>query len=125
MMLKPGEPPPAVIPPQPPDWVFQQIDATGEAKFERSAIQTKQEAEDRANDAILAKLLAQPLSKNETVRDAAKHDPVVRDAVKRAMTNTRIYGVAWNKDSVTVKMFLDPREFWQGLTAPYRTTPPR
>jgi hypothetical protein len=117
-LLKVGDAAPATIPPQPPDWVFQQIDATGQAKYRDAKLQAQQEAVDRANDAIRAKLQALPLNKNETVGEAAKHDPLVKDALNRAISQTRIYHVSYPADGVEVKVALDPREFWQALNQP-------
>jgi len=117
-LLKAGDAAPATIPQQPPDWVSQQIEATGQAKYRDSKLQAQQEAVDHASEAIRAKLLALPLNKNESVGDARKHDQVVNDAVNRAIAQARIYHVSYPADGVEVKMALDPREFWQALSQP-------
>lgn len=103
----------------PPDWIFNQIDAEGTASARPSLLRTKQAAEDQATQAIRDKFLALQLSPGQSIGDATKTDPAVRAAVDRAMSRVRVYKVDYGpKGEVTVKMMMDPREFWWDLTRP-------
>ncbi|MBC8105041.1 MAG: hypothetical protein H7Z14_00500 [Anaerolineae bacterium] len=110
---------PNLVPAQPPRWVFDQIDASGSAKFRNSPLHTKQDAEDSATDAIRSKLLAMKLSEGLTLGEAADRDPAIRAAVDRALSRARTFKVDYDSDgSVSVKMMLDPRELWTDLSRP-------
>lgn len=111
--------PRAALPAQPPDWVAQPLDAAGQATFTDDRLRTKIKAEDAASDNLRKKLLALPLEKNRTVGDVAKNDRLVTDAVNRAVSRARVYHVEYLADGdVSVKMIMDPRDFWQELNAP-------
>src|SRR5262249_23283396 len=109
----------APVPAQPPQWVFQQIEAEGRSSRLGSPLRTKQAAEDSATEVIRVKLLALPLSHGVSIANAAARDPAVRDAVDRALGHARVYKVDYDSadGSVAVKMMLDPRIFWEELTA--------
>jgi hypothetical protein len=118
ILMNPGAPAPAV-PAQQPNWVFDQIEGTGEAPFRESQLRTRQDAEDHATEAISAKLQALTLNNNESVRDAMKRDPLVRDAVRKALSRTTVTKVAFAADGgMSVKMILPAHVFWEALTAP-------
>jgi hypothetical protein len=114
-----GPPPRAQLPAQAPDWVAQPLEANGEAKFNENHLKTKIQAEDKASDALRSKLGSLPLTKDRTVGDVAKNDPLVRDAIERAISRAHIYGLSVRANGdVDVKMIMDPRDFWQELNAP-------
>ena len=110
----------ACIPAQPPDWVYEQIDAEGTSARLSSGLRTKQAAEERATDAIRVKLLSLPLSPGKTVSEVARQSPAVHDAVERALSRARVYAVEYDSasGSVKVKMMLDPRVFWDEVSGP-------
>ena len=110
---------PPVVPADPPDWVSRQIDGAGQATAQDSPLRTKQAAEDVASQAITAKLQALPLTTNETVGDVMKRDPMVREAVRKAVSRATTSKVAIAADgSVSVRMVLPGSVFWEALTSP-------
>jgi hypothetical protein len=114
-----AEPQKGALPAQPPDWVAQPLDAVGEAKFTEDRLRTKIKAEDDASENLRKKLLSLPLTRARTVGDAAKNDPLVMDAVNRAVSRARLHKVDYRASGdVAVRMILDPRDFWQELNAP-------
>ncbi len=103
------------LPAQPPEWVFRQINVEAVAPFSNSQLRTKHAAEERATGSIRSELNEQLLDKatNTTVEQVARQSLSVRRAVDRAMRNASVYHVEYRPDgSVSVKMMLDPREFW-------------
>jgi len=109
-----------LIPQQPPDWIYQQLDAQATAKYHNSQLRTKRDAEDRATEALLDKLTAMPLNKDMTVGQAAKRSEAIGSAITRAVSRARLYKVEYDAGTgdTTVKMMLDPREFWYDLNRP-------
>jgi hypothetical protein len=108
-----------LIPAQPPRWVFDQIDATGSAKFRGSPLHTKQDAEEVATEAIRSKLLSMQLSQGLMLGEAAERDPTIRAKIDRAVSRAHTFHVDYDPDqSVSVKMSLDPRELWMELSRP-------
>jgi len=100
----------------PPDWVDRQISAEGTAEPAGSKLRAARHAEIDARAKLEAQIDALKLSEKQTVADAAKASPLIRDAVIRALRRARIYKSDYRSDgSVSVYMSLDLQDLWEEL----------
>ncbi|MGH7177377.1 MAG: hypothetical protein ACREJC_08360 [Tepidisphaeraceae bacterium] len=111
--------PRAELPMAAPAWVSQSLDGEGVAPFTDTQLKTARAAERRAADVVRTKLLALPLTTAKSVAELAGEDAVVDRAVKTAVARARVYHVDYRADgSVSVKVVLDPHDFWDELAHP-------
>lgn len=100
----------------PPDWVDRQIDAQGTAEPAGSKLLSARHAEIDARAKLEAQIDALKLTDTQTIAQAAKANPLIRDAVVRALRRARIYKSDYLSDgSVSVYMSLDLQDLWEEL----------
>lgn len=100
----------------PPDWVNRQIDAEGSADPAGSKLRAARHAEIDARVKLEAQIDALKLTDTQTIAQAAKQNPLIRDAVVRTLRRARIYKSDYRSDgSVWVYMSLDLQDLWEEL----------
>jgi hypothetical protein len=100
----------------PPDWVDRQLDAEGNAQPAGSKLRAARNAEIDARAKLEAQIQNLKLTDQQTLEQAAKQNPLIRDAVVRALRRARIYKSDYFADgSVTVRMSMDLRDLWEEL----------
>lgn len=112
----PAPNPAAMMLASPPDWVDRQIDAEGTAEPAGSKLRSARHAELDARAKLEAQIEALKLTEQQTIGDAAGQNPLIRDAVVRALRRARIYKSDYHSDgSVSVYMSLDLQDLWEEL----------
>jgi hypothetical protein len=107
----------AVLPVQPPSWVFQQMDAAASAPQGESKLKSARAAEQLAIQKLAEQIRALPLSPNQTLGQAADRNPSINEGLRRALLQARTFKVDYNRPdgTVLVKVYLDLRGVWEQI----------
>jgi hypothetical protein len=110
--IRPAE----LVPARAPEWVGQQVEIEGMARSLGPKLRTRYAAEADAQAKLQSRLEDLPLSEGLTVGEAARRDPRLAEAVKRAGRAARIFKTQYNADgSATVHLAADLRDLWEEL----------
>jgi len=108
----------AVLPEQPPRWVFGLADAEATARSGESGLKTARLAERQALAVLREQVRALELVPKTTLGSAADADPRIAKAVESALRSARVYKTEYRADgSVLVRMSLNLRLLWSELDA--------
>jgi hypothetical protein len=105
-----------VLPPTPPAWANEQMQAGASAGKKSSALKTARAAESAAA-AALRDRIGRLAWDNGTIADRLPQDRAMADAIDRAVASARITHVNYLADgSVQVSLSLDGRRLWNELS---------
>jgi hypothetical protein len=110
--------PNVVLPLTSPDWVDQDLEAEGVATAGESKLKKEVAAEANAVEKIRQQFLLLHIDAKNTLGEAARSDPVLNQAIDRAMKHVHTSRVDYFDDgSVRVRISLDLRAAWDELRA--------
>ncbi len=97
----------------PPAWLQDQLDSQGSATYEISWLKTARRAEADAQRRLRARVLALPLTADQTLGQRANSDADLARAVDRAIAAAHLYKTDYDpKGVVTVRISLELRHLW-------------
>jgi hypothetical protein len=109
-------PKPMALPSHPPRWVGRRLEETGNGAAGRSKLLAARQAEAAAEEKLLKQIEALELNDKQTLAQAAQEDPRVEQAIRRALTRTRIAKADYHANGAAdVTVYLDLSEVWQEL----------
>jgi hypothetical protein len=99
-----------------PQWITQQLEATGGAAFVESQLKTARAAEANAVQEIRLRILDLPWCDGLTIGQAAERDPQMQRALDYALTRVHIVRTEYEgEQEARVHVRLDLRELWEAL----------
>lgn len=111
-------PEPVRVPREAPEWVEEQINATGTGSDPESELKAKWSAETDARERLRSEVDALPLSGRTKLGDAARQDPRIDEALARGLEQATVSKIIYDPSGdVEVLMSLDLEEVWRELEA--------
>ena len=109
-------PKPLALPGHTPAWARRRLEATGTGTARGSKLMAARDGEAAAEAKLRQQIEELELTPRQTVGQAAKADPRVERAIKRALARTRIAKADYHADdSAEVSVYLDLGDFWEEL----------
>ncbi|MGA3065458.1 MAG: hypothetical protein ABSF29_01290 [Tepidisphaeraceae bacterium] len=104
------------LPDPPPDWIFQQLDASASATAD-SPLLAARAAELAATSNLRQQIQKLPLPQGKTVQDLAAENPRFAQAIDRTLARSaHVYSVEYHPDgSASVRISLNLQDLWQML----------
>jgi hypothetical protein len=109
---------PVMLPPEPPDWANQSMEAEGTSPYAGGLLKTARVAEGLADEKLAAKINDLPLTPKLKLGQAAASDSRLAEAVSRALGRAKAYKVDYNfpeAGAARVKVEIDLADLWQEL----------
>jgi hypothetical protein len=111
-----GVPKPLALPARAPRWVDRRLEASGSGGPAQSKLMAARAAETAAEEKIRRQIEDLELTQKTTVGQAAKDDPRVDQAIRRALAHTHIGKADYHANGAAdINVYLDLADLWQEL----------